>query len=324
MHKTVKFIAVALAVVGFAPMAIGQQSGKPVRIGVMRNSAPPPQYLAEFRRGMRELGHDEGNSYVLITKWAKGKKNRRLAAAEIARKVDVIVTEGTRITRAAMNAKPRVPVVFASTKDPLGDGLVKSLSFPGGNVTGITSNSFKMSDKRFQILKEFVPGIRRMARLVFRPKGSPPTSDSSNEPVAKSLGVEIFEFQGSNIDELVSVYKNAKASGIHGIQDRSTPSLTLQERKRFVEVAARTRIPTIYGATAMVRLGGLVSYGTNRAAQYHRAAYYVDRIVKGAKPADLPVEQPTKIELVINLKTAKSMGVTVPQSLILRADEVIE
>ena len=313
----------ALALLAGLPNAEAQQAGKLWRIGLMRNSPPPPVNLAEFRKGLRELGHVEGKSYVLVPAWAKGKKKRRAAAAALARTVDVILTEGTRITRAAMNAKPTVPVVFASTKNPVGDGLVQSLSRPGGNVTGITSGSQAMSSKRFQILKELVPGIHRMARLRFRPKGYRPGAPA-NKRIAAALGVGLLNLQGSNIDELVAVYDNAAATGINGIQDRSTPSLTGEERKRLVEAAARTGIPTIYGAKAMVRMGGLISYATNRAAQYHRAATFVHKILKGAKPADLPVEQPTKIEMVVNLKTAKALGITIPPSVLLRADEVIE
>ena len=321
-------VAAALALLAPLPGAEAQQTGKPARIGLMRPDAPPPEYLAAFRAGLKELGHVEGKSYVLIPKWVKRRKNRRAAAESLIGKVDIIVTENTGISRAAARAgakaKPPVPVVFVSSGAPVRSGLVKSMSNPGGNVTGIYSGSVELMAKRMEILKRMVPGIRRMASMTRPGSRINAMFDAEARRAAPALGIEFKSYEGATLEDLIAAIEKSPGDGVDGWNIRGTPRFTLTDRKRLVAILNRLGLPAVYGARHLVTLGGLVSYGTNRADQYRQAASYVDKILKGAKPADLPVERPAKFKLVINLKTAKVLGITVPPSILLRADEVIE
>ncbi len=309
------------------PLIVQAQEAKPARIGMLRSSPPPPAYVQAFRSGLKELGHVEGRTYVLVPAWVKGsgKKLRELARG-LAGKVDVIVTEGTRITRAAAAVKPSVPVVFTSSAAPVEGGLVRSMSRPGGNVTGISSITVELTAKRNQILKELVPGIRRIGALYLRSGGRTLRTlfAAADKNSADTLGVEFVYLIGRYIEELIAAVDGAASANIGAMSVRSLPFLTEEARKRLLEAFARNKIPAISGSTKLVEMGGLISYAPNRASMYRRAAAYVDKILKGAKPADLPVERSPKLELAINLKTAKALGITFPRSILLRADRVIE
>jgi putative ABC transport system substrate-binding protein len=269
----------------------------------------------------------EGKNYVLIQKTVKTRKQRRTVPRSLIGKVDIFVTEGSAITKGAAKAgtrvQPNVPVVFASSGAPVRRGLVKSLAAPGGNVTGVYSGSLELMGKRVEILKQLVPGMRRLAVMN---RGSPIQKMMDKEIVraAQILGFEVVIYKGRTLNDLISLIKKSVKDGVEGWNLRSTPRFSLEQRKRLIKVLNETRMPAVFGTRQFAVLGGLVSYATNRASQYRQAAAYVVKILRGAKPADLPVERPTKVELVINLKTAKALGINVPPSILLRADEVIQ
>ncbi len=327
--KTTMTFAVVIALTMLSlPLTVqAQEAKKPARIGMLRSSPPPPAYVEAFRDGLKELGHVEGRTYVLVPAWVKGSgKKLRELAQDLAGKVDVIVAEGTRITRAAGAVKPSVPVVFTSSGAPVEIGLVRSMSRPGGNVTGISSMAVELTAKRNQILKELVPGIHRIGTLYLRRGSNPmkPLFDAADKSSADALGVEFVNLIGRSMEELLAKLDRAAPSGIDGVSVRSLPYLREEDRRRLVEAFARNRIPAISGSRKLVQMGGLISYAPYRASLYRLAASHVDKSLKGANPADLPVERPPKLELIINLKTAKALGITVPPALLLRANEVIE
>jgi putative ABC transport system substrate-binding protein len=327
--KTTMTFAVVIALTMLSlPLTLqAQEAKKPARIGMLRSSSPPPAHVQAFQNRLKELGHVEGRTYVLVPAWVRGSgKKLRALARDLAGKVDVIVTEGTRITRAAGAVKPSVPVVFTSSGAPVEAGLVHSLSRPGGNVTGISGMAVELTAKRNQILKELVPGIRRIGALNLRRGGRSVSSlmKAADKHSADALGVEFVYLIGRNVEELIAAFDGAASAGIGAMSVRSLPYLNKEARKRLVEAFARNKIPAIYGSRSLAQMGGLIAFGPNRAAMYRRAATYVDKILKGARPADLPVDRPTKFDLVINLKTAKALGITFPRSILLRATEVIE
>jgi putative ABC transport system substrate-binding protein len=281
-----------------------------------------------FRQGMRDLGYVEGRNFVLEFRDAEGKLERlpALAAELVALKVDVIMVGGTLAALAAKQATTTIPIVFASAVDPVADGLVTSLARPGGNVTGLSALAPELAGKRLELLKQAVPGVGRVA-VLWQPGGfgERTVNDLRREAdvAARALGVRLqfFEARGpDDFDRAFSDMANARASATTLLGG----TMFLIERRRLVDLAAKNRLPAVYGLREYVDAGGLMSYGPNNADLFRRAATYVVKILKGAKPGDLPVEQPTKFELVINLKTAKALGITIPQSVLGRADEVIQ
>lgn len=330
MKRTIAVaLGLALALSTAPSVSDAQQSEKPARIAVMRSGAPPPEYLVELRRGLKELGYIEGKSYVLIPAWAKGLKNQPKIAAGLIGKVDMIVTEGTPVTKAAATAgakaQPPIPVIFVSSGAPVRRGLVKSLSKPGGNVTGIYSGSVELLPKRMEILKQMVPGLRRMA--LSRQERLTPMGKlflAAAKRGAQKLGIELVNYNWKSRSEIATQIEKSMDEKIDGWLLQGTPRTTRKQRQRIVTALQKARMPAIFTTKQFVVMGGLASYGTSRAGQYHQAAGFVDKILKGAKPADLPVERPAKFHLVINLKTAKKLGINVSPSMLLRADEVIE
>lgn len=305
-----------------------QQTGKPARIGLMRSDPPPAAYLSEFRTALRELGHIEGKTYVLVPKWVKGRKKREAAAKYLARNVDLILTESTSISKAAASAgakvQPPIPVVFVSSGAPVRSGLVKSLAAPGGNITGIYSGSLELMSKRMEILKLIVPRARRIASMHRLGSRMQELFDAEVKRAAPALGVEAVTYPGRSLGDLITAIQRSHKDRIDGWNIRGTTRYTRKQRLHLINTLNKIGVPAVFGARQLVTLGGLVSYGTNRAAQYRQAASYVDKILKGANPANLPVERPAKFNLVINLKTAKALGIAIPPSILLRADEVIE
>jgi putative ABC transport system substrate-binding protein len=310
-----------------APLAAEAQQEKTVpRIGVLSTatqSAPPMTVrLDAFRHGLRELGYVEGDSVVFEYRSAEGNPDRLAGlAAELVRlKVDCIVTAGDTPTRAARQATDTIPVVMANTSNAIQAGLVGSLARPGGNITGLTSVSVDLAGKRLGLLKEVVPKLSRVAMF-----WQPHTSDGSlteTEAAARLLDVQLIPVEVRTLGELENAFRSvAKHRTSAVIMGWSGFFITHQAR--IIELAAKYRLPAMYPEQEYVPAGGLMAYATNIADLYRRAAGYVDRILKGAKPADLPVEQPTKFELVLNLKTAKALGLTIPQSVLVRANEVI-
>ena len=313
-----------------APLAAeAQQAAKVARIGYLStNLAALPNRPEAFRQGLRDLGYVEGRNLVIEYRYAEGKVEQlpALAAELVALKVDVIVASGTLAALAAKQATSTLPIVFSPAGDPVGSGLVTSLARPGGNVTGLSAFAPELVGKRLELLKQAVPGVSRVAVLwqpgAFGERAEMDTLKRA-EVAARDLGVplQFVEARGpADFDRAFSDMTRARAGALTVLASNMFNS----EGRRLVGLAAKNRLPALYSARELVDAGGLMSYGANLADLNRRAATYVDKILKGTKPADLPVEQPTKFELVINLKTAKALGLTIPQSVLARADEVIQ
>ncbi len=312
-----------------APLAVSaQQAAKISRIGFLAtNLAANPHTRESFLQGLRDLGYVEGRNVVIEYRDAEGKDDRlpALAAELVALKVDVIVAAaGTLAALAAKHATRTLPIVFIAVGDPVTSGLVTSLARPGGNLTGLSAVSPELASKWLELLKQAVSTVSRVAFL-WQPGalgGADKEVLKEAEVAARALGVRLqfVEARGpADIDKAFSDMTRARAGALAVL---STPMFN-SERRRLLDLAAKNRLPTMFSFRGYVDAGGLMSYGPNLADLFRRAATYVDKILKGAKPADLPVEQPTKFELVINLKTAKTLGLTIPPSLLQRADEVI-
>jgi len=308
-----------------APIAVGAQPARQVwRIGYLGTSSPSlePNLVNAFRQGLREFGHIEGQDIVIEYRWAEGKYDRfpELAAELVRLKVDVILTAGTPGALAAKQATRTIPIVMAVVADALAYQLVASLAQPGGNVTGLSTLARDLQGKQLEFLKEIVPRLSRIAVLV---NPSNPFNDVLGRELVQQalrLKLELFEVKAAEEFEAVfAAIARQRPDALFMIADR----FLLAHRARIVAFAARQRLPGMYPYKEFVEAGGLVSYAPSYPEMFRRSATYVDKIFKGAKPADLPVEQPTKFELVINLKTAKALGLTIPQSVLIRADEII-
>ena len=318
------------AAVGWPVAANAQQAAKVARIGYLStNLASSPHHHAAFRQGLRDLGYVEGRNVLIEYRDAEGKVERHpaLVAELIALKVDVIIVAGSTLTaRTAKQATSTLPIVFIAVGDPVGSGLVTSLARPGGNVTGLSAVSPELVGKCLELLTQAVPGLSRVAALWAQGTWSERMEKDMLKGAAvaaRALGVrlQLVEARGpEDFDRAFSDMTSAHAGGLTVLPS----ARLLREHRRLVELAAKNRLPAVYTSREFVDAGGLMAYGANLADLYRRGATYVDKILKGAKPADLPVEQPTKFELVINLKTAKALGLTIPPSLLLRADQVIE
>jgi putative ABC transport system substrate-binding protein len=316
-----------LLVVGIAPLrAFAQPQSKVWRIGYLSSSARSATVNAfgAFRQGMRELGYIEGKDLVIEARFADGVYDRLpgLAAELVELKVDVILADASPAIRAAQKATNTVPIVMGSTGDPVGSGFVQSLARPGGNITGLALMSSDASAKLLDLLREVVPHLSRVAVLVSPSSSTYRAIVQNVQAAGKDAGIEIVPVEAKTpleIENGFAVMARAKAEAvIIGI----TPFL-IQQYGQIVELAAKYRLPSISGFRRYPEAGGLMSYGQYIIDNFRRAATYVDKILKGTKAAELPVEQPTTFELVVNLKTAKELGLTIPQSLLLRADEVI-
>jgi len=314
-----------------APLAAeAQQVTKIARIGYLatNRAGGNPHQREAFLQGLRDLGYVEGRNVVIEYRDAEGKFERLLAlAAElVALKVDVIVTASTAATLAATRATRTLPIVFAVAVDPVADGLVTSLARPGGNVTGLTGLTPELVGKRLELLTQAVPGVGRVA-VLWHPGGQGERTAKDMlkgaDVAARALGVplQVVEVRGpADFDGAFSDMTRARAGALTVL----TSAMFTNERRRLVDLAAKNRLPTVYTWREFADDEGLMAYGPNAADLFRRAATYVDKILKGTKPVDLPVEQPTKFELVINMKTAKALGLTIPQSLLGRADHVVE
>jgi putative ABC transport system substrate-binding protein len=305
-----------------------QQAGKVPRIGFLGVTSPSdrPSLLDAFRQGLRELGWVEGQNVVIDYRYAEGRVDRLpdLAADLVRLKVDLIVSEGTQGVTAAKNATETIPIVMTTVRDPVGTGLIASLARPGGNVTGMSGSAgLEIVGKQLELLKETVPKIRRVAILSNPANAYHQLAIREVNVAAQSLGVQLqlLEARGPNeFDGAFAAMAKERVEALLVVSD----VIFNNHRTRLADLAARSRLPAAYGVRESVEAGGLMSYGTSFLDLYRRSAAYVDKILKGAKPADLPVEQPTRFELVINLKTAKALGLQVPPMLLARADEVIE
>ena len=322
MHAAV-VAALALALFA-APFAVeAQQTGKVPRVGVLGGQSPEssPAILG-LRQGLSELGYVEGQNIAIEWRWARGNDERfpDLAAELVRLKVDIIVAATAPGAQAAQRATKTIPIVMGFVNDPVALGLVANLARPGGNITGLTVPTSEMAGKRLQLLREVAPTVARIA--VFSDPGQP-TDLGGTEAAARALGVQLQVWKvrnGGELDHAFTVIARERAAGIIIL-----PSTTLYAyRARIAQLAVKHRLPTSAWARDFTEAGCLMSYGVINSDVARRAAYFVDKILKGAKPADLPVEQPTKFDLVINLKTAKALGLTIPPSVLGRADQVIE
>ncbi len=307
-----------------APLAAeAQQPPKVPQIGMLRAGLPPDALVDAFRQGLRELGWIEGQNIAIVYRWAEGGEERLPdLAAELARsKVDVIVVAGRPATRAAKAATGTIPIVMAVSGDPVGDGVVASLARPGGNITGLSALSAELNTKRLELLHQTVPKAYRVAALWDPAAEIPGLQDL--QVVARNLGLSLQVEKARGPAELEGAFAAMSKGKARALMVFESAIYT-NHRKLIVDFVAKRRLPAIYGTKEYVDVGGLMAYGPSLPDLFRRAATYVDKILKGAKPGDLPVEQPTRFELVINLKTAKALPVTIPQSVLIRADQMIE
>ena len=322
--RTIVALLISLALASVHPTE-AQQAGKIYHIGVLFFGSRNQPHLESFLRGLRELGYVEGKNIVFEYRYAEGKTDRlhELAAELVRLKVDVIVTTTSGSANAAQQVTETIPIIL-TTGDPVGTGLAASLARPGGNVTGLSVLLPELSGKRLELLKETLPKITRVAVLWN------PTEAALLQPAFKEIEVaaqaytlQLHSIEVRSTEDIDTAFVGMKKARLNALLTILDPLTTLHS-KRIVELAAKNRLPGMYPTRQFVEEGGLMAYGINIGDLYHRAATYVDKVIKGAKPADLPVEQPTKFEFIINLKTAKQIGVTIPPNVLARADKVIK
>jgi putative ABC transport system substrate-binding protein len=308
-----------------APLAVlAQQTTKVWRIGYLRRTSREPADIAALRLGLRELGYVEGQNLVIDERYANGVAARLpdLARELTQLKVQVLVVDGATTVRAAREVVGATPIVFTLGGDPVVGGLVHRLDRPGGTITGLTTFGGDLSPKRLQLLHEVVPATRVGVLNNPTDPGTPLSRERLTD-AARSLGIELTRVEVLSPGELAGAFAKLSKAGI-GALLVSADTMFFSQRARVVNLAAMHKLPAIYAEREFADAGGLIAYAANNPANFRRAATYVDKILKGAKPSDLPIEQPTRLELIINLKTAKALGITIPQSLLLRADEVIQ
>ena len=317
----------ALGLLAASLAAEAQPAPRIPRIGYLAASlGTEASHLIEaFRQGLRELGYVKGQNIALEFRSAENSADRypALAAELVALTVDVIVAGATPAVLAVKQATGMIPIVFPIHTDPVGAGLVANLARPGGNVTGLSFSSEDLPGKRIELLKEVIPGVSRIAVLWNSPNAAALVQLKTAEVAARALSVSVQVLEVRGADGLERAFQAATRGASGALLVLDDPA-TFLLRKRIVGLAAKNRLPAMYGTREFAVDGGLIAYGANVPDMFRRAAIYVDKIIKGAKPADLPVEQPTKFDFVINLKTAKALGLTIPPSLLLRADQVIE
>jgi putative tryptophan/tyrosine transport system substrate-binding protein len=321
-----EFIAGLGGAAAWPVVARAQQSPRKIRrLGVLMPGAPPDPLVEAMQGRFRELGYVEGRDISFEFRWAEGKFERlnQLATELADLKVDVITAFSTPAAIAAKKATTTIPIVFSAVGDPVGTGVVSNLARPGGNVTGFSMLATELAAKRLEILEEIVPNLSPLAMFWNDTNPSMVLSASQSQSAAAKLGVTIQSIGVHDLTGFESAFASVESGRVLGLLTLIDP-FTREHRQRIVDFAAQRQLPAIYDAREFVDSGGLISYGPNLLAIQLRVVEYVDKIFKGAKPGDLPVEQPTKFELVINLKTAKALGLTVPPSLLARADEVIE
>ena len=326
-RKWAGVFAVALICAFGGVAAEAQQTTKMARIGFLGATFPSTESarIEAFRQGLRELRYIEGKNILIEYRWAEGKLDHlpELAAELVRLNVEVIVAGGSTSTGAAKKATTTIPIVMAQVNDPVGNGFVAGLARPGGNITGLSTLAPELSGKQLEILKEIVPRLSRVA--VFGSSTAPGNAQALRETelAATGIGANVQYFDVLTSKDLEAAFSAASKGRANTALVLSSPVLNSQ-RKQIADIAIKHRLPAIYFNPEFVEDGGLIAYTASYNDLYRRAATYVDKILKGAKPADLPVEQPTKFELVINLKTAKQIGLTIPPNVLARADRVIK
>jgi len=318
----------ALALLAVPTAAQAQPAGKVAKIGLLTPSSPAGSgHLVEaFRHAFRKLGHIEGEAFVLEARYANGRSERleELARELVRLKADVIVTSTDAATAAVKRQTRTIPIVMALSTDPVGTGFVASLAHPGGNITGLSNITAELGGKRLELLKEAVPGLSRVAFL-WNPDVRGALLDyKETEARARSLRLELHSLEIFTAEDLDRAFATLTGERVPAFIVAAANIVMFARRAAIAEFARSNRMASMYAAREYVDAGGLMSYGANVSEMFRRAALYVDKILKGAKPADLPVEQPSTFELVINLKTAKTLGLTIPRSLLQRTDQMIE
>jgi putative tryptophan/tyrosine transport system substrate-binding protein len=327
MTKQILGFALSAMLFALGGSAEAQQPARIHRIGILSPSSGSVFSARDeaFRRRLRELGYVEGKNILIEYRYAEGKSERLpdLVAELVGLKVDVIVTTSAGAALAAKKASGTIPIVFAAAADPVGTGLVSSLARPGGNITGLSLMAPDLDGKRLELLKEAFPKVARVAFLWESggTRGNLPLTEM--EAAAKALGLELLSLPVRSLDEFEGAFARAKREGAQALITTSGPLINTQQR-RVLDFVAKDRLPAIYHYTEFVEAGGLMSYGPDNTDIWPRAADFVDKILKGTKPADMPVEQPTKFEFLVNLKAATQIGLTIPNRVLERANKVIK
>ena len=303
--------------------AYSQQPGKVWRIGYLGTAAGPSASVDAFREQLRTLGYVEGRNVTYEFRWTAGREEhvQELAEELVRLKVDLMVTQTSFVTLAAKRATSTIPIVMTGSANAVGAGVIASLARPGGNITGVTGNATETDAKRLQLLREVVPKATRVATLVWDKSIVKPLFIEQLGKAAKQMGMTIIQHEVSAPEGFEAVFAAMQRARAQALVVQSD-AFTNSHRKRIVDLAARYRLPAIYQNSPWMDEGGLMYYGASGIAMTRLAATYVDRILKGAKPADLPVEEPTQYELVVNLKTARALGLTIPQAVLLRAEVI--
>jgi ABC-type uncharacterized transport system substrate-binding protein len=326
-HRIKLLMTLALGLLMASLLAEAQPAGKVPRIGVIVPGIPPGasgDELDGFRQGLRALGYVEGQTITLEVRWGEEQRERypALAGELVQLPVDIIVAAGGAAARAARHTTSTIPIVMVAGVDPVAQGLVASLAHPGGNITGLTIMTRELTGKRLELLQEAVPGLSRVALLVDAGSPNRQVLLDEHEAAARVLGVQLLPLEVRGPDEFVGAFQAATQGQAQALITGPS-ALFFTHRARLAELALASRLPTMAGETGYAAAGGLMYYGPDIPGSFRRVAVYVDKILKGLKPADLPVEQPTTFELAINLKTAQALGLTIPPTLLLQATEVI-
>ena len=326
MKKRIFLFAVATFILAAAHPAEAQQPKKVPRIGYLTLVSGPSWPEQEFLQGLRDLGYVEGQNIIIEYRWAAGKTDRlpQLAEELVQLKVDIIVVRATPAVQAAKNATTTIPIVMMSAADPVGSGFVASLARPGGNITGGSSIMPELAGKRLELLRELVPKLSRIAFLAYGGDPAHKLFVKHAQEAAATFGMKFQPLVIAAPEEIEGAFSAMIRERAGALIIQQLFITNLRQGQRIAELAARNHLATVSDSSQFADEGGLMSYGPDQKPSFRRAATYVDKILKGAKPADLPVEQPMKFEFVINLKTAKQIGVTIPQSVLFRADKVIK
>jgi putative tryptophan/tyrosine transport system substrate-binding protein len=321
-------VALAVAVCGAPPGVSAQdaKTGKVARIGRLSplSAEADARNLDALRKGLHDLGWVEGRSFALETRFADGIADRlpALAAQLVQQRVDIIVVGSSPGALAAMKATTTIPIVIVTTGDPVADGIITSLARPGANVTGVTALGQALNTKRLELLKGALPGVSRVGVLINPASAYTAAFLREKDAAARTLGLELRILESADPGGLEKALALAASERVEAVMVQTNP-MFITQRRRIVELVARHRLPAVYGEREFVDAGGLMFYGASLAGMYRDAAAYVDRILRGAKPADLPVEQPTRLELVLNLKAARGLGLAIPAAVLARADHII-
>lgn len=315
--------AACFVLLNITGVVIAQQGNVPKRVGILFGTITPQERKA-FQEGLRDAGYTEGRNLVLDWRFLQGDTSRAatLMAEVLRAKPDVIVVDTTAAAQAAKQATSTVPIVMTSTGDPVGSGLVESLSHPGGNVTGLSEMARELSQKRLELLKQAIPTLKRVGVMWDPSVTWHPKAITDLETVGRGLGLAVIPVRVERVEDFDAAFatlREAHADALSVLEN----AFYLDRRNTLIRLAAREKLPVMYPERVSVLDGGLMTYSADTAELFRRSAWYVDRILKGAKAADLPVEQPTKVDLVINLKTAKALGLKIPESIVSRADELI-